>query len=137
MKHFILSAFFFLAAMVAVVATCTSCSSDSDDIETPSDPSVYAGTWVCTSSTDVSEKTGESISNHFKGESITIKSDGTYTSSAVNFGYKGKYVVNGSSLTVNTSTGQTLSLSIAYRSGTMIWEGSANGYRFHYEFSKQ
>lgn len=135
MKQFLLSALFSLAAIALIVTFNTSCSSDGDSADAP-DSSVYVGTWICSSSTDVSEKTGESILNHFKGESITINSDGTYTSTSANFGYNGKYVLKGSRLVVTTSTGQSLSLSISYHSGTMIWEGSANGYRFHYEFRK-
>lgn len=136
MKQFILSAFFFLAAMVTVVATITSCSSDPDSVESPTDASVYVGTWICTSSTDVDEKTNVTTTNLMKGGAISINADGTYSSTVSNFGYSGKYVLSGSKLTVTTNKGQKLSLSISYNSGIMIWEGSANGYRFHYEFSK-
>lgn len=137
MKKLFLSALISMAAIVFVTTFNTSCSSNSDDIETPTDVSVYIGSWICTSSTDVNEKTGDPLSDKLKGETITIKSDGTYTSSSSNFGKTGKYVLNGNILTVTKNDGQTLMISISYHSGSMIWEGSANGYRFHYEFSKQ
>lgn len=136
MKRFFLSALFFIAAFMFVTTFLTSCSSNSGDIEAPVDASIYIGSWVCTSSTDVNEKTGHSSSNLLKDQSIVINSNGTYTSSSANFGYKGTYTLVGNTLTVITNTGQTIILSISYRSGIMIWEGSVNGYRIHYEFSK-
>ena len=123
-----------VAMMMPLVA---SCSKDSDD--SPQDGELISqavGTWMCTASRDT-QTNGLSYDGLMLGKQITIKSDGTFTSTAPTFGYTGTYTVSGNKITARSSSG-TFVVTVSIKGDTMTWNGTAsNGVRFNYTFVRE
>ena len=115
----------------------TSCSKDSDD--SPQDGELISqaiGTWMCTASRDT-QTNGLSYDGLMVGKQVTIKSDGTFTSTAPTFGYTGTYTVSGNKITAKSSSG-TFVVTVSIKGDTMTWNGTAsNGVRFNYTFVRE
>ena len=127
--------------MALLTMPFVACGSDDDDDTTVVDNlSQVVGTWVCTASTDswTTEKGSGSGENLMVGETLTIKADGSYSSSSYDFGRTGTWAVQGGTFSASTSSGRTMSGRISLSGGTMRIQGSTNdGYKFDYRFAKQ
>lgn len=123
-----------VAMMLPLVA---SCSKDSDDSAQDGELiSQAVGTWMCTASRDT-QTNGLSYDGLMLGKQITIKSDGTFTSTAPTFGYSGTYTVSGNKITAKSSSG-TFVITVSIKGNTMTWNGTAsNGVRFNYTFIRE
>ena len=123
-----------VAMMLPLVA---SCSKDSDDSAQDGELiSQAGGTWMCTASRDT-QTNGLSYDGLMLGKQITIKSDGTFTSTAPTFGYTGTYTVSGNKITAKSSSG-TFVVTVSIKGDTMTWNGTAsNGVRFNYTFVRE
>lgn len=123
----------FVAMFVCVVSFCA-CGDDDDDA--PSDITLAYGTWVCTSSTD--SNGSDSYKDLFVGETLTINSDNTYSSSSSSFGRTGTWAVNGNTFIATSSSGKSVSATFTVSSSTLKLSGKAsNGYNFNYTFTKR
>lgn len=112
----------------------SSCSKD-DENEKPLNVADAIGTWMCVESTDTSY--GQAHSGLLVGAQITIKSDGTYTSTASSFGATGTYVVNENTITARNNSGDTFVVKVTIKDNRMVWEGTAStGVKFKYVFNK-
>lgn len=123
--------------MLAVVtmAFVTACSSSDDGGGETVDVSKAVGTWYCVSSTD---RAGEyTMSNLFVGHSVTINSNGTYTSTSSSFGTSGSYKINGNKIVVNTNGGRAFMITVSFSGNRMTWNGSGEGVNFTYVFEKE
>lgn len=123
--------------LVAVMSMMMGCSSDDDNEAQDGDLVKQAvGTWMCTSSTDSSM--GRSVDGLMVGKQVTIKSDGTYTSTAPTFGYSGTYTINGNTITAKNSSGDTFVVNVSVSGDKMTWTGTAsNGVTFKYVFVRE
>ena len=93
------------------------------------------GTWMCTESTDTSQ--GYTMEGLMVGKEVTIKNDGTYTSTASSFGYSGTYTIIGNQITAKSSSG-TFVVTVKINGSKMTWNGTAsNGVTFRYVFTKE
>ena len=97
------------------------------------------GTWMCIESKDTYR--GQSANGLLVGTEITIKADGTYTSTASSgtsvMGESGTYTINGNNITART-TGYTFVMTASFNGNRMTWNGTAsNGVNFHYVFQKE
>ena len=127
-----------LAALMCGLAACS--SSDDENGGQPVDLSKTVGTWVCTSSQDWwdTENGSGSATDAMKGVTLTIGSDGTYKSSSSSFGLSGQWSVSGSSFSAKSSSGRTMSGSVAVGSNSMRLTGSTtDGYTFDYSFERK
>ena len=119
----------------------TSCSKDDENETTVVDNlSQVVGTWICTASSDswTTEKGSGSGENLLVGQTLTIKSDGTYSSSSYDFGRSGTWNVQGGNFSASSSSGRVMSGTISLDGGQMRLKGSTtDGYKFDYKFSKQ
>ena len=108
-----------------------SCSNDDDDsLETKA-----VGTWMCTNSTDV--YMGYTSDGLLVGAQVTIKGDGTYTSTASSFGSYGTYTIKGNSITAKNLDGETFVVKVNVSGDKMTWEGtSSTGVTFKYIFTR-
>ncbi|MBQ9362747.1 MAG: lipocalin family protein [Bacteroidaceae bacterium] len=123
-------AFLFLA--FAFVA----CGSDDKDDKTQVNVNEAVGTWMCTSSTDTYQN--QTHTGLLVGAQITIKSDGTYTSTATSFGKQGSYVINENTITAKNSSGDTFVVTVSIKGNTMTWQGtSSTGVSFYYVFTRE
>lgn len=121
--------------MMAVVLTA--CGGDDNDRNI--DVNQAVGTWMCIQSTDTYR--GQSVTGLLVGTEITIKADGTYTSTASSstsvMGKSGTYTINGNTITARTS-GYTFVMTASFNDNRMTWDGTAtNGVNFHYVFQKE
>jgi len=124
-----------LMAIFACTFTFCACSSD-DDEPTSADITLAYGTWVCTSSTDTNGS--DYLKDLFVGETLTINSDKTYTSSSSSIGRTGTWSVSGNTFIATSSTGKSVSATFAVNSTMLKLSGKAsNGYSFDYTFSKK
>lgn len=92
--------------MMMALPLMTACGSDDKDNggSTGNDLLNKAiGTWMCTESTDISQ--GRTMEGLMVGKEVTIRNDGTYTSTASTFGYTGTYTINGNQITAKSSSG--------------------------------
>ena len=94
---------------------------------------------MCVQSTDTYR--GQSVTGLLVGTEITIKADGTYTSTASSstsvMGKSGTYTINGNTITARTS-GYTFVMTVSFNGNRMTWDGTAtNGVNFHYIFQKE
>ena len=126
-----------LAFVMMLLSLTTACGSD--DEETPKTGSELvsqaAGTWMCTQSTD--SQYGYTAEGLMVGKEVTIKKDGTFTSTAPSFGYSGTYTVEGNTITAKSSSG-TFVVNVTVNGLNMEWSGTAsNGVTFHYVFKKE
>ena len=129
--------FLSMMMLVAVMSMMMGCSSDDDNEAQDGDLVKQAvGTWMCTSSTDSSM--GRSVDGLMVGKQVTIKSDGTYTSTAPTFGYSGTYTINGNTITAKNSSGDTFVVNVSVSGDKMTWTGTAsNGVTFKYVFVRE
>lgn len=94
------------------------------------------GTWMCTSSTDSAR--GMSYDGLMVGKQVTIKNNGTYTSTASTFGYSGTYTISGNSITAKSDSGDTFVVTVTISGDKMTWNGTAsNGTTFRYVFTRE
>lgn len=123
--------------MAMVMSLMTSCSKESDNSAQDGELIKQAvGTWMCTESTDT-QQNGTSYSGLMIGKQVTIKSDGTFTSTASTFGYSGTYTVSGNKITAQSSSG-TFVITVSVKGNSMNWSGTAsNGVRFNYTFIRE
>lgn len=131
---------FLMAAMMVAMLSVgfASCGSDDDD-NSPSGNDLVTkaiGTWMCTSSTD--SAMGYSIDGLMVGKEVTIKSNGTYTSTAETFGYSGTYTIKGNTITAKSKDGATFMVNVTISGDKMTWNGTAsNGTTFKYVFTRE
>lgn len=130
--------FLMAAIMVAMLSVgFVSCGSDDDDGPSGSDLVTEAvGTWMCTSSTD--SAMGYTFDGLMVGKEVTIKSNGTYTSTAETFGYSGTYSIKGNTITAKSADGDTFMVNVTINGDKMTWNGtSSGGTTFRYVFVRE
>lgn len=124
-----------LMMVAALSMGFASCGNDDDEKE-PINVADAVGTWMCVESYDTSY--GETYSGLLVGAQITIKSDGTYTSTASSFGASGTYVINQNTITARNNRNETFVVSVTIKGNSMKWEGTAStGVKFKYTFKKE
>ena len=132
--------FKYLSTLLAIlmIPMMVSCGDDEKD-STPSGDDLIikaSGTWMCTQSVDVIN--GQSYQGLMVGKEITINLNGTYTSTADNFGYSGTYTVNGNKITAHSDAGGTFLINVSISGDRMTWDGTANnGVSFRYIFERE
>ena len=124
-------------SLMMMVVVMTACGGDDNDGNI--DVNQAVGTWMCIQSTDTYR--GQSVTGLLVGTEITIKADGTYTSTASSstsvMGKSGTYTINGNTITARTS-GYTFVMTASFNGNRMTWDGTAtNGVNFHYIFQKE
>ena len=127
--------FSFLSVLI-LVFVFISCNKDgSDDYDKPFDINKAIGTWRCFQSTDTYQ--GQTYQDLIYGKTITIKSDGTYTSTASSLDNTGTYSVNGNIITLKSNGGDRLKIYASINNDKMMWEGtSSTGATFKYNFER-
>ena len=122
--------------VMMALAVFASCSKDDDNSPQGSElVSKAIGTWMCTYSLDSGN--GNSYEGLMVGKEVSIKSDGTYTSTAPTFGYTGTYTISGNTITAKSSSG-TFLVTVSISGNQMTWSGTAsNGTTFRYVFKKE
>ena len=121
--------------IVPFIASCGSDDKDSNNVPAEELAKMAVGTWMCTESIDTYQ--GESARDLQVGKEITIKGDGTYTSTSSSMGYSGTYTTSGNSFTAKSSAG-TFVVSVTINGNKMTWNGTAsNGVSFKYIFTKE
>ena len=131
---------FLVLMSVLVCAGFVACGSDDDNSNEPVDLSKTVGTWVCTASYDwwTTDRGSGEVSGAMVGVELTLNSDGTYKSSSSRFGLSGQWSVSGSSFSAKSSSGRTMSGSVAVGSNSMRLTGSTtDGYSFDYSFERK
>ena len=126
--------------LAALMCGFAACGGDDDNSNEPVDVVKMVGTWVCTASQDwwETEKSSGSATDAMKGVELTLNSDGTYKSSSSRFGLSGQWSVSGSSFSAKSSSGRTMSGSVAVGSNSMRLTGSTtDGYSFDYSFERK
>ncbi len=123
--------------MAMMLPLATSCSKDNEESAKDTELiSLAIGTWMCTESRDT-QQNGIYYDGLMVGKQITIKSDGTFTSTAPSFGYSGTYTVSGNKITAKSSSG-TFVVTVSVKGDIMTWNGTAsNGVRFNYTFVRE
>ena len=117
-----------------VIPMLCACGDDNDDDDII-DNEETVGTWKCTESTDI--YAGETYDGLFVRSTITIKSDGTYTSSSYDFGIRGTYVKKGNKVTVKSIEGDTYVIDVSINGNKMTWSGTSSyGAKFYYKFKR-
>ncbi len=125
-----------MLVMLSLSLTISCGSDDDEDLQDTSLQSAAVGTWMCTKSTDSYK--GTSAEGLLVGKQITIKNDGTYTSTSSNFGYSGTYSINGNTITAKNTSGDTFIVTVKINNRNMYWEGTAStGVTFDYTFTKE
>ncbi|MBO4612854.1 MAG: lipocalin family protein [Bacteroidaceae bacterium] len=118
--------------MVMALPVMVACGDDEDTV----DLNEIEGTWMCVKSTDSYQ--GQSVDGLLVGAEITIRSNGTYTSTSDNFGRSGTYTYNGETFTAKSNTGDTFIVKIKVKGNDMNWVGTAsNGVSFNYSFKRE
>ncbi|WP_288279844.1 lipocalin family protein [uncultured Prevotella sp.] len=124
--------------MVMVMPLVMACSSDDGDDDGARDEKLVAeavGSWMCIQSTD--SQGSNSINGLMVGKEVTIKKDGTFTSTAPSFGSSGTYTVSGNKITARSNAG-TFVITVSISGDKMTWSGTAsNGVTFRYVFQKE
>jgi len=99
------------------------------------DTGKFVGTWTCVYSIDVND--GELFKGLMVDKQVSIRDDGTYTSTSSDFGASGTYTVQGDVVRAKSSAG-TFTLTPWLSDQSMTWAGYAsNGVRFLYIFQKE
>lgn len=112
------------------------CGSDEEEITGERLISRAIGTWMCTQSTDMGQ--GIIAQGQMVGMEVTIKGDGTYTSTAPSFGYSGTYAVRGNVITAKGDNDETFVFTLKVSGDKMSWKGTAsNGVSFMYNFVRE
>ena len=123
---------------VMTMPTFTSCGDDKDDnLPTPTAFNVKDayGTWMCIKSTDKYQ--GKSVEDLLVGAEITVKSDGTFTSTTASIGKNGTYTIKDNVITAKSDAGSFV-VYVSINGDRMTWEGTANnGVSFTYVFQKE
>ena len=126
-------------ALLCSMFVVSSCGSDNDNDDGARDSQLIAeasGTWMCIESTDT-QQSGYDVENLMIGKEVTIKKDGTFTSTSPSFGKSGTFTVSGNSITAKSEVG-TFVVTVTVSGNKMTWEGTAsNGVRFRYVFQKE
>ena len=126
-------------ALLCSMFVVSSCGSDNDNDDGARDSQLIAeasGTWMCIESTDT-QQSGYDVENLMIGKEVTIKKDGTFTSTSPSFGKSGTFTVSGNSITAKSEVG-TFVVTVTVSGNKMTWDGTAsNGVRFHYVFQKE
>ncbi len=124
-----------LVCVLCVNLTACSSSDDGNDLPPVTDVKQAVGTWMCIESVD--NYRGQSSQGLMVGKQVTIKSDGTFTSTSSSFGYSGTYTMSGSTITAKSSAG-TFLVTVYLSGDTMKWNGTAsNGVTFEYTFKRE
>lgn len=98
--------------------------------------SLAIGTWKCTQSTDTWQN-GNSYTGLMVGKEITIKNDGTYTSTSSDFGTSGSYTISGNKIIAKSISGSMFDITVTFSGDNMTWNGvTNNGITFKYVFQK-
>ena len=124
--------------VLAILSVCmVSCSNDENNDSSGDDLVNEAiGTWMCTSSTD--SAMGYTVEGLMVGKEVTIKNNGTYTSTSPTFGYSGTYNIKGNTITAKSSNGDTFIVNVTISGDKMTWNGTAsNGTTFKYIFTRE
>ena len=124
--------------MIAIIlsAGMVSCSDDEDSPNGSDLVNESIGTWMCISSID--SALGYTIEGLMVGKEVTIKNNGTYTSTSSTFGYSGTYNIKGNTITAKSSTGDTFIVNVTINGDKMTWNGTANnGTTFKYIFKRE
>lgn len=131
-----ISLFVALLCSMFVVSSCGSDNDNDDDGARDSQLIAEAsGTWMCVESTDT--QYGYTAEGLLVGKEVTIKKDGTFTSTAPSFGKSGTFTVSGNSITAKSEVG-TFVVTVTVSGGKMTWDGTAsNGVSFHYVFQRE
>ena len=139
-----------LLMMVCFLGSCVICGCSGDDEEefkpgTPGTPqtsisvSDAVGTWRCIESEDI--VAGNTYKDRLVGKMITIKNDGTYTSTSTDIGYSGKYTLdsNTNTFTAQKSNGTKIVFTISIDGDRMTFTGTdtSTGAKFKYVFIKE
>lgn len=92
-------------------------------------------TWICVMSYDKLSSGSYSYAL-MEGKTVTIHSDGNYTSDASTFGYSGTYTVKDNTITATSVSGK-YSMKVTINVDCMVWQGTAsNGTIFLYYFMR-
>lgn len=136
MKH--LKIWSMMLLMLMAMPLMVACSSDDKINDGSRDEDLVAkavGTWMCTQSTD--SQGSYSVDGLMVGKEVTIKSNGTFTSTSSTFGATGTYSVSGNQITARSSAG-TFVVTVTISGNKMTWNGTAsNGTTFHYVFQRE
>ena len=125
-----------LLLIVALPMTIACSSKDNEDENAPFNVNDAVGTWMCIQSTDTYQ--GSTQEGLLVGAEVTIRNNGTYSSTASSFGYNGTYTTNGNKITAKSSTGFTFVVTVSVNGSTMTWTGTASsGVNFRYVFQKE
>lgn len=123
-----------LLLLVMALPLMVACGSDDDDSGV--DLNKIVGTWMCVKSTDTMQ--GISAEDQFVGVQVTIRDNGTYSSTAESFGRSGTYTYNGETFTAKSSSGKTFIVKATVNKNDMRWTGTAsNGVSFDYSFKRE
>lgn len=124
-----------IVTLLSIMFILNSCGGDSDERDTAGDVTEMYGKWTCVTSED--SYGGYTQKDNFVGQTLTINSDKTYTSSSESFGYKGTWQANGNSFVAKGSNGKTITAVFSVSGNYMTLSGSAsNGVSFNYHFSR-
>ena len=70
-------------------------------------------------------------------QAVTIKNDGTYTSTSSDFGTSGSYTISGNKIIANSISGSMFDITVTFSGDNMTWNGvTNNGITFKYVFQK-
>lgn len=121
--------------VVMMMPLLSACGDDAKE-EGGIDVKKAVGTWMCTKSTDTYQ--GKSYDGLLVGAQITIKSDGTYSSTSSSFGTSGTYTINGNTITAKNNKGDTFVVDVSISGDSMTWKGTAStGVQFSYVFVRE
>jgi hypothetical protein len=127
-----------LMLIVMTLPIMVACGSNDNDDDGARDTNLVneaVGTWMCTQSTD--SQAGYSFDGLMVGKEVSIKRDGTFTSTAPSFGASGTYSISGNQITAKSSAG-TFVVTVTISGNKMTWNGTAsNGVTFHYVFQRE
>lgn len=122
--------------MAMMMPMIMACGSDDDESEDDALLAKAIGTWMCTQSTD--SYRGYTSQGLLVGAQVSIKSDGTYTSTARTFGYSGTYTIKGNTITAKSGSGDTFMVTMSISGDKMTWKGtSSTGVTFNYLFVRE
>ena len=124
--------------MVMAMPLMVACGSDDSNDDGARDEKLVAeavGTWMCIQSTD--SQGGYSAEGLMVGKEVTIRKDGTFTSTSSSFGTSGTYTISGNQITARSSAG-TFVVNVTISGDKMTWNGTAsNGVTFRYVFQRE
>ncbi|MBR3521189.1 MAG: hypothetical protein IKN75_01515 [Prevotella sp.] len=126
---------YIISTLLSLLFVLNSCGGDSDDVVVSGELTEMYGKWTCVTSED--SYMGITQKDNFVGETLTINSDHTYTSSSYSFGYKGTWQANGNSFVAKASNGKTITATFSVSGNYMTLSGNAsNDVSFNYHFTR-